>query len=204
MFLWVPLWNWRKHGFSSGATCTLCFYILLELFEQIRPQSDRNLNTDINCKTRHYTAAWGSLMIYEFAQHQHKNYTTASFINQISRYVRYEKENVGRNYGSLFRGSTVLERPWPPRIWEVSQGVWTSGKTPWTSDQPIARPLPTQENTTQKDKDRHPCLQRDSNLWSKCPSNKGPRPRPHGPCDWQLWLLLFLNPLYLFKRAYWA
>jgi hypothetical protein len=31
------------------------------------------------------------------------------------------------------------------------------------SDQPVARPLPTQDNTTQKDADKHPCLERDSN-----------------------------------------
>jgi len=33
-------------------------------------------------------------------------------------------------------------------------------------DQPDARSLPTQHTTTQKDKEKHPCLKRDSNLWS--------------------------------------
>jgi hypothetical protein len=34
----------------------------------------------------------------------------------------------------------------------------------WTSDQPVAKTsLPTQDNTIQKYKDKHPCLKRDSN-----------------------------------------
>jgi len=38
------------------------------------------------------------------------------------------------------------------------------GRTPWTGDQPIARPLPTEDNTTQRIKkaDMHQCLERDS------------------------------------------
>jgi hypothetical protein len=39
----------------------------------------------------------------------------------------------------------------------------TYGRTPWTSDQLVARSLPTQDNTTQADEDKHPCLKRDSN-----------------------------------------
>jgi hypothetical protein len=30
------------------------------------------------------------------------------------------------------------------------ESLWTFGKTPWTGGQPDARPLPTQDNTTQK------------------------------------------------------
>jgi hypothetical protein len=32
------------------------------------------------------------------------------------------------------------------------------GRTPWTGDQPGAMPLPTQDDTTQKNADTHPCL----------------------------------------------
>jgi len=46
--------------------------------------------------------------------------------------------------------------------------IWTLGRTPWTGDQPDARPLPTQDNTTQKNVDTHPCLERDSNPRSQC------------------------------------
>jgi hypothetical protein len=30
---------------------------------------------------------------------------------------------------------------------ETYESIWTVGKTPWTGDQPDARPLPTQDNT---------------------------------------------------------
>jgi hypothetical protein len=41
--------------------------------------------------------------------------------------------------------------------------LWTFGRTPWTGVQPDARPLPTQDNTTQKNAGTHPCLEQDSN-----------------------------------------
>jgi len=47
------------------------------------------------------------------------------------------------------------------------------GRTHWTGDRPIARPLPTQDGTTQKNTDVHPYLERDSNPRSQCSS--GPR-----------------------------
>jgi len=37
-------------------------------------------------------------------------------------------------------------------------------------DRPIARPLPTQDSTTQDKADIHPCLERDSNPRSPCSS----------------------------------
>jgi hypothetical protein len=42
---------------------------------------------------------------------------------------------------------------------------YTDGRTPWTSDIPVARPLPTHRTTqTQKKRiHRHPCFERDSN-----------------------------------------
>jgi hypothetical protein len=42
--------------------------------------------------------------------------------------------------------------------------IETFGRTPWPGDQPDARPLPTQVNTTQKHADTHPCPKQDSNL----------------------------------------
>jgi len=42
------------------------------------------------------------------------------------------------------------------------------GRTPWTGDRPIARPIPTQDSTTQKYADIHPCLERVSNRRSHC------------------------------------
>jgi len=37
------------------------------------------------------------------------------------------------------------------------------GRTAWMGDQPIIRPLPRWDGTTQKNSDIHPCPQRDSN-----------------------------------------
>jgi hypothetical protein len=37
----------------------------------------------------------------------------------------------------------------------------------WDGDQPDARPPPTQDNTTEKYGDTHPCLKRDSNSRSE-------------------------------------
>jgi len=45
---------------------------------------------------------------------------------------------------------------------------WIYGKAPWTGDQPVARSLPTQNSTTHKNADTHPCPERDSNTWSQC------------------------------------
>jgi hypothetical protein len=59
------------------------------------------------------------------------------------------------------------------------------GFLPWTNDQPIARPLPTPDNTTQNDADKHPCLERDLNPQSQQLTGKDPRLRPHGYCDRQ-------------------
>jgi hypothetical protein len=63
------------------------------------------------------------------------------------------------------RGSTVHAEPRPPHegLGEVSKPCFsTVGRTPWTSDQPVARPLPTKDSTTQKDEDKYPWLKRDS------------------------------------------
>jgi hypothetical protein len=55
------------------------------------------------------------------------------------------------------------------KLWSTS----TSSRTPWTRDQPDARPLPTQDSTTQKHKDKHPCHKRDSNPRSQWPGDQG-------------------------------
>jgi hypothetical protein len=54
----------------------------------------------------------------------------------------------------------------------IYEFVWTFGRTPWTGDQPDAGPLPTQDNTRQKNVDIHPCLERDSNPRSQCSSGR--------------------------------
>jgi hypothetical protein len=48
--------------------------------------------------------------------------------------------------------------------------LFTFGKTPWTGDEPVARPLPTYRTTQTQNKSihRHPCLEWDSNPRSQC------------------------------------
>jgi hypothetical protein len=50
--------------------------------------------------------------------------------------------------------------------------IWTFVLTPWTGDNPDARPIPSQDNTTQKNADTHPCPGRNSNLRSQCSSGR--------------------------------
>jgi hypothetical protein len=49
--------------------------------------------------------------------------------------------------------------PWPLQFRNL---FYTDGRTPLTSDQPVARPLPTQRTTQTQNKriHRHPCLER--------------------------------------------
>jgi len=42
------------------------------------------------------------------------------------------------------------------------------GRTPWMGNRPIARPLRTQDITSQKIAYMQPCLERDSNPRSQC------------------------------------
>jgi hypothetical protein len=47
--------------------------------------------------------------------------------------------------------------PWPLFSFLI---IYTVGRSPWTGDQPVARPLPTQNKRIQY---KHPCLESDSN-----------------------------------------
>jgi hypothetical protein len=57
----------------------------------------------------------------------------------------------------------LLVGPWPFLQFRILFNK--DGSTPWTSDQPVARPLPTHRTTQTKNKrtHRHPCLECDSN-----------------------------------------
>jgi hypothetical protein len=55
---------------------------------------------------------------------------------------------------------------------ETYEFILTFGRTPWTGDRPDARPLPTQDNTTHKNADTHPCLEWDSNTRYRCSSGR--------------------------------
>jgi hypothetical protein len=55
---------------------------------------------------------------------------------------------------------------------EIYESIRTFGRTPGMGDRPDARPLPTQDNTTQKNADTLPCLEWDSNPRSQCSSGR--------------------------------
>jgi hypothetical protein len=48
----------------------------------------------------------------------------------------------------------------------------TVGRTHWTGDQPVAKPLPTQDNTNRIIAHRHPCIEWDWNPRSHCSSER--------------------------------
>jgi hypothetical protein len=83
------------------------------------------------------------------------------------------------------------------------ESIWATCRTPWTGDQPDVRPLPIQDNTTQKNADTHPCLERDSNPLTQCSSDRRQSClRPRGCWIWpvhipfiQLWLASHPNHL---------
>jgi hypothetical protein len=58
--------------------------------------------------------------------------------------------------------------------WTLYQflNLHTIGRTPWTGDQHVARPLPTHRTTQTQNKRRHPCLEWDSNPRSQCSSRR--------------------------------
>jgi hypothetical protein len=69
-------------------------------------------------------------------------------------------------YYYYYYGSTAV--CWP---WTLFQflNIYTVGRTPWTGDQPVAKPLPThtEQHKHRINAHRHPCLEWDSNIWSK-------------------------------------
>jgi hypothetical protein len=71
---------------------------------------------------------------------------------------------------SIF-GATALFWPWP-----LCQflNLYTIGRSPWTGDQPDARPLPTQRTTQTENKrtHRHPCFEWNSNPRSQLSSRR--------------------------------
>jgi hypothetical protein len=90
---------------------------------------------------------------------------------------------------SLIHSSMALQPfigPWP--LPQFRNNFYTDGRTPWTSDQPVARPLPT-HGTTQTQNKRthsHKCLEWDSN------------PRSQRSSDRREFISGFLPGVYLF------
>jgi hypothetical protein len=64
----------------------------------------------------------------------------------------------------FLKALTVLRRPLAYPNGLLDPHIEIFGRTPWLGDQPDARPLLTQDNTTQKHVDTHPCPKQDLNL----------------------------------------
>jgi hypothetical protein len=62
--------------------------------------------------------------------------------------------------------------PWP--LLQFRNLFYTDGRTPWTSDRPVARPLPKQRAAQTQNKPTHklPCLEWVSNIRSQCSSER--------------------------------
>jgi hypothetical protein len=72
--------------------------------------------------------------------------------------------NNNNNNFIIIKKSQSFADLWPTLMGFLDLHIETFGRTSWTGDQPDARPLPTQVNTTQKHADTHPCPKQDSNL----------------------------------------
>jgi hypothetical protein len=79
---------------------------------------------------------------------------------------------------------------------EIYEYIWTFGRTPWTGDQPDARPLSTQDNITQKNADTHICAS--GGIQTHDPSVRTVedctclRPRGHWDRDYDVYKIFFL------------
>jgi hypothetical protein len=91
---------------------------------------------------------------------------TYLFADDLSNNVRF------RGWIFFKKALTVLCRPlaYPNGLLDLH--IEALGRTPWPEDQPDARPLLTQDNTTQKHADTRPCPKQDLNLWSQCSSGR--------------------------------
>jgi hypothetical protein len=80
---------------------------------------------------------------------------------------------VSRVIHSFINGSTAFcWGPWP--LLQFRNIFYTDGRTPLTSDQPVARPLSIHRTKQIQNKRayRHPCLERDSNQRSQHPNER--------------------------------
>jgi hypothetical protein len=80
------------------------------------------------------------------------------FLNIIHRRVYISKRNVSET------GFCFLLQVKPTQLGPIDRDIHV-GRTPWTGDQPVARPLPTHRTTRTQNKRTHrqPCLDWDSN-----------------------------------------
>jgi hypothetical protein len=102
-----------------------------------------------------------------------------------------DKEEV-RKFATRTTWSFIHQRLYSPLLGPglfFSFVIYTDGRTPWTSDQPVARPLPSHRTTQIQNKcaHRHPCLEWDSNPRSQRSSERR-------QFVWPPWLAIWYLP----------
>jgi hypothetical protein len=99
---------------------------------------------------------------------------------------------------SLF-SSPWLYSPWRTlTAWHIEGSlsyldIWQDSLDKWSARH---KALYLHWTTQQKDADKYPCLERDSNPRSQQPTGQDPRLRPHGHCDGQFRHLAIYSVLY--------
>jgi hypothetical protein len=99
----------------------------------------------------------------------HDDHSTCLGIHQNGIYITAER--------FLSLAFPAHSGPW--HLVQLHNHLYTDGRTPWTSDQPVTRPLPKHRATQTQNKLIHipnihdnPCLEWDSNQRSKRPSER--------------------------------
>jgi hypothetical protein len=97
-------------------------------------------------------------------------------IHNTSITIWYHIQQFGPSYDHSFIHSWMALQPffgpWP--LLQFRNLFYTDGRTPWTSDQTVTRPLPTHRTTQTQNKHTHkyPCLECESNPRSQRPSER--------------------------------
>jgi hypothetical protein len=84
------------------------------------------------------------------------NFICRTRVKSCSAYCSQVKNYVFHSFIQSFSHSMTLQSfvwPWP--LFQFPNNFHTVGRTPWTSDQPVARPLPTHRTTQTENKLTH-------------------------------------------------
>jgi hypothetical protein len=143
----------REQAVPNGQAAAVALSGRCEL-EQRRPSKCISHRQLLGSATSQQCASTGNgftpwLNAFQFSPLTSRNFTTAG-----DNPLRLTTSNFSpqlNNYGHFFFPMALQPflGPWPHI--SVSRSLYTDGRTPWTSDQPVARPLPIHRTTqTQK------------------------------------------------------
>jgi hypothetical protein len=108
---------------------------------------------------------------------------SASIVLSYEHYIFYISRCTHLLNHSFINGSTALFGPWPH--FQFRNLSYTVGRTPWTGDQPVARPLPNPEQ--HKHRKTHTVIHASSGIRACDTSVRAGEDsscrRPYGHCD---------------------